>query len=170
MTRDELLPCCKAEVVLRYDLTPLQLGMDRHPYYVAVASMLMCRTRRLQAEPVLRELLRRWPVPSFLAASDTAELEQVVRPCGLHRNRSRMMQRFANRWLSAWTVFEELPGCGGTYIADAVRLFCLNDVLLHGTDGVLHEYARKVAGQTHVDHAQGEGGWADSVLHGGDVR
>ncbi len=152
MTRNELMPLCKTAVQLRYDLSPLQLGMDRHPYYVALSSILLCKTRRARAEPVLRELLRCWPVPSCLSMAEETDVQCVIRPCGLHRNRTRILQRFASRWLSNWTVFEDLPGCG-VYVSDAVRLFCLGRTDLTCNDEVLHGYARTLAGQKEVRDA-----------------
>lgn len=122
---------------------PLQVSLDRCPWRVAVASMLLCRTRRAQAEPVLKELLTRWPTVADLARAEG--LEEVVRPCGLHVMRSRILQRFSVGLLADWwTDMRELPGMGGLYVVDAVSLFCFDCVDLRSSDGVLKTYRNKL--------------------------
>ena len=104
-----------------------------------MASMLLCRTRRAQAEPVLKELLHRYPTPEALCRSE--DLETLVRPCGLHRNRARQLQRFSCVWLGdGWSEMLGMPGVG-LYVADAVGLFCLGCTELESSDTVLREYA-----------------------------
>ena len=122
-------------------LYPLQLGLGKSPWHVAVASMLLCRTRQVQAEPVLRELLDRWPWAQVMAVSEG--LEGVVKPCGLHRNRARQLQRFSVAWLGdSWNTMEDLPGVG-VYVADAVRVFCFDGMEVLSKDRVLLDYVSK---------------------------
>ena len=117
---------------------PLQLSLGGCPWRVAVGSMLLCRTRRVQAEPVLRKLLARYPVPELLCRAE--DIEEIVRPCGLYRNRARQLVRFSSLWLSdGWEEMRELPGVG-IYVADAVGLFCFGDTELECVDEVLVEY------------------------------
>ena len=131
---------------LRYDLSPLQRGLASSPYHVAVASMLLCRTRRVQVDRVVGRLFNEYGCPELLARATV--LEDLLRPCGLHRNRSRQLQRFACAWLGdSWEDMRELPGVG-LYVADAVGLFCFGCTKLESTDGVLDDYARTVARQT----------------------
>lgn len=125
---------------LRFGWTPLQVGMQESPYYVALASMLLCRARRAQAEPVLMDMLERWPYPEELCRAE--ELEEVLRPCGLQRNRARQIGRFATLWLSdSWDDLRDLPGVG-LYVADAVGLFCFGCTELESGDDVLKEFAQ----------------------------
>src|ERR1035438_1473653 len=97
---------------------PLQAGLGRDPWKVAVASMLLCRTRRVQAEPCFERLLYFYPGPEALARADACAVEGIVRPCGLHRQRARQLVRFSTRWFSAYEDLRELPGVG-LYVADA---------------------------------------------------
>jgi endonuclease III len=119
---------------------PLQIGMGGCPWRAAIASMLLCRTRRAQAQPALQELLKLWPTAAELARSGE-ELEEVVRPCGLHRNRARQMRRFSNQYLGdSWVLLRELTGVG-RYVHDAVGLCVFGLTDIESDDEVLRRYA-----------------------------
>lgn len=125
--------------------TPLQAGMQQDPWRVAVASMLLCRTRRVQAEPALALLLAQWPTPGDLLRADVEAVETAVRGCGFARNRTRQLQRFSGQFVdSAWSFMRELSGVG-PYVADAVALFCFGDKEVACADTVLREYAESLA-------------------------
>lgn len=124
----------------RFDLYPLQVGMGKDVWRVAAVSMLLCRSRRAQAEPVAERMLTLWPTAMDLARAE--ELEVVLRPCGLQRNRARQLQRFCVAWLGdAWEDLRELPGVG-QYVADAVAVFCFGSSDVICGDKVLLEYVR----------------------------
>ena len=130
---------CKALVPgpIQWGARVLQAGMGRCPWRVAVASMLLCRTRRVQAEPVLRVLLDRWPTAADLAHADTAAIEGVVRTCGFGRQRARQLQRFSVEWLGDWWEdMRELTGVG-VYVADAVSIACFDCTEMQSTDHAL---------------------------------
>ena len=119
---------------------PLQLSLGGCPWRVAVVSMLLCRTRRVQVEPVLRRLLSKYPVPEMLCRAE--DIEELVRPCGLYRNRARQLVRFSSLWLGdGWEEMRELPGVG-IYVADAVGLFCFGCTELECCDVELVEYVK----------------------------
>lgn len=123
-------------------LFPLQTGLGGCPWRIAIASMLMCRTRRVQAQPVIRQLFTLWPSAADLARAEA--LEQVVRPLGLQRNRSRQLQRFSVRWLGeSWDDLRDLPGVGA-YVADAVGLICLGCTELESNDVALRSLCNSV--------------------------
>jgi len=134
---------CRSVVVTAppvFDSSPIQAGLGGCPWRVAVASILLCRTRRCQMQGVLATLFAKWPTPGDLARADESTLEALVRPCGLHRTRARQLIRFSNRWLGdAWTDMRDLPGVG-TYVADAVSIFCFGARTMDGADGVLETY------------------------------
>lgn len=101
---------------------PLQESLGKCPWRVAIASMLLCRTTRRQAEPALFNILRKWPAPEYLCRADSRDVEFVSR---LRRNRARQLIRFSSLWLGdGWEDLRELPGVG-VYVADAVGLACL---------------------------------------------
>ena len=123
----------------------LQECLGGCPWRVSVASMLLCRTTRRQAEPALLELLRRWPGPEFLCRADLLEVESVVRPCGLYRNRARQLTRFSSLWLGdGWEDLRDLCGVG-VYVADAVGLVCLGCTELESKDHALRSLADRYA-------------------------
>ena len=122
-----------------FDRTPIQVGMMGDPWRVAVASVLMCRARRPQVQPVLERLLTAYPTRQRMAVAE--DLEEMLRPCGLHRNRARALQRLSFRWdLGTWKDLRELPGVG-TYVADAVGLFCFGCKDIESGDHALLAYA-----------------------------
>jgi endonuclease III len=107
---------------------------------VALASMMLQRTRRSQADAVLQDMLQRWPHPGALAAAEG--LEEVLRPCGLHLSRARRVRRFCAQWLGDfWDDMRDLCGVG-VYVADCVGYFCFGCKDLESTDWVLHQAVR----------------------------
>lgn len=93
----------------------------------------------MQAEPTLRTLLRLYPTPEALCRAE--DIEELVRPCGLYRNRARQLVRFSSLWLGdSWSEMRELPGVG-IYVADAVGLFCFGCTELECYDAALRGYA-----------------------------
>jgi len=116
----------------------LQSGMGGCPWRTAVASMLCVRTRRYQAEPVLRMLLEQWPSAADLARASAEELYSLLQPLGLARSRVRQLQRFSVEYLADWwDNLEELTGVG-TYVGDAVELVCNGARTLRCSDTALH--------------------------------
>lgn len=143
---------------------PLQVGMGGCPWRVAVASMLLCRSRWTQAAPVLQSLLTAYPNATALAVA--TDIEQIVRPCGLHRNRARQLARFSGEWLGSWWEdMRELTGVG-IYVADSVGLFCFGCTDLESDDHVLRDYAQgKAANQAGLRHPQSQSGRTNDTLH-----
>ena len=122
----------------------LQESLGGCPWRASIASMLLCRTTRKQAESALQALLRRWPGAEYLCRADVADVESVVRPCGLYRNRARQLVKFSSLYLGdAWSDLRELPGVGA-YVADAVGLVCFGDTDLESEDGALRMTVAKL--------------------------
>lgn len=149
LNREQCLKLHEATKALptEFAAVPLQLGMQRDPWRVALASMLLCRAKRVQAERVLRILLTRWPTPADLMRAEIKAVQEAVRPCGLHRARARILQRFCAVWLGDhWHAMQGMPGVG-MYVADAIGLFCFDDTDLESSDHVLREYADRALAQ-----------------------
>jgi adenine-specific DNA glycosylase len=133
---------CRNNVEYSVSIQPgiLQASLGKSVWRVAVASMLLCRTRRSQAEPVLWKLLAMWPSAAELARAEG--LEEVVMPCGLHRSRTRQLTRFSSEYLEdGWEYLKELTGVG-TYVHDAVGLVCFGCKELECYDSALLEFRR----------------------------
>jgi endonuclease III len=143
LPKSRILAAYDARRPMQHHLEPLQAQMGGDPWKVMVASMLLCRTKRGQAEPCFDELLRRWPGPEALARAYESEVEAVVKPCGLHRQRARQLIRSSVMWFSEYDDLREFPGVG-LYVADAVGLFCFGCTDLCCTDHVLAAYAAKL--------------------------
>ena len=71
-----------------YPATPCPL-QHRDAYELLVATVLSAQCTDARVNAVTPELFRRYPHPAALAAAVPEELEQVVRPTGFFRNKSR---------------------------------------------------------------------------------
>ncbi len=68
---------------------------SRSAYEVTVAEILLQRTTAAQVAQVYPDFLRRYPAWDSLARATPAELEGVLRPLGLWRQKARALQRLA---------------------------------------------------------------------------
>lgn len=117
---------------------PLQLAMGSDPWRVAIASMLCVQSPGSRARPVLQALLERYPTASHMEQAE--DLEALLAPLGLHRNRARWMQRFSALYpLDTWGELRDLPGVGA-YVSDAVGVFCLGRTDIESNDAILRGY------------------------------
>lgn len=130
---------------LNWSAWPLQTGLGGCPWRVALCAMLLRRTKRTAAEPVLRRILEQWPTPELLAQANSRDLEALLQPLGLQRTRARQMITFSDAFAFsvAWKELYELNGVG-PYVADSVGLACFGCTDLDCNDEVLMEYARKL--------------------------
>lgn len=95
-------------------------------YEVTVAKILLQRTTAAQVAQVYPDFLERYPAWDALARATPAELEGVLRPLGLWRQKARSLQRLAQsleerhgRLPETRRDLERLPGIG-PYTASAV--------------------------------------------------
>lgn len=103
---------------LRFDMSPVQLGLCASPWHVAVASISRERPS------ILARLFERWPTPTLLSASDT-ELENVLPDTS--RTKIRYIQRLCFRWdVATWFDLRDLTGVS-FYVAAAVALYCFGN-------------------------------------------
>ena len=113
--------------------SPLRLIEEwlwHQPWQLLIACILLNKTTGIQVlnHQVLPRIIARWPHPSLMANADIEELQTVLRPLGLHRNRARSLRRFSTEYMfKQWTFPIELHGCG-RYADDAFRIFCLGQV------------------------------------------
>lgn len=122
---------------IRFDLSPIQLGLGGSPWHIAVASIALRKTRDDSA--TIASVFRSWPTPLHMESSDT-ELERVLQPLGLQRVRARSIQQLSRKWyLDTWDDLSDLSGVGD-YVSDAVSLFCFGCRFLNSSDSVLRAY------------------------------
>jgi len=100
-----------------------ELFWDR-PWVLLLCCVLLNQTSRRQVDPVLTRLLERYPDAQALSVASPADLEGILRPLGLHRQRSRTIVAFSTAFAhGGWSKPTELPGVG-RYAADAHAIFC----------------------------------------------
>ena len=98
----------------------------RSAYEVTVAEILLQRTTAAQVAQVYPDFLRRCPAWDSLAGAAPAELEEVLRPLGLWRQKARALRRLAQSLEEQHGLvpgtrrdLERLPGIG-PYTASAL--------------------------------------------------
>jgi endonuclease-3 len=89
----------------------------RNPYELLVASRLSAQCTDKRVNVVCEDLFRRWPDAHALANGNLAEVESVVRACGLYHVKSRDIIAMAkqlekNGVPTTLEGFLELPGVG----------------------------------------------------------
>lgn len=94
-----------------------------------ISCILLNKTtaKQLLNNQVLQRVVDRWPSPGEMARADVDELQALIQPLGLHRNRSRSLLRFSAEYLAKdWEYPIVLHGIG-KYADDAFRIFCLGE-------------------------------------------
>ena len=130
-------------------------GEREDAYAVALAGVLHQRTRRELAEPVLRELLRRYPEPRDLLNAPERELKRLLSRIGLVQRRLRTVRGLA-RLLSERPrpnrdELLRVPGVG-PYTADLVAAVAYGDRVLP-VDANVRRVAERATGRP-VDWAR----------------
>jgi endonuclease-3 len=85
-----------------------------------VATVLSAQTTDVGVNKVTPVLFARWPTPEALAASDPAELEEVLRPTGFYRAKARsvrglaeaLVERHGGEVPTSMPALTALPGVG----------------------------------------------------------
>ena len=99
------------------------------PWRMLIACILLNKTtaKQLLNNQVLQRVMDQWPSPGEMARADVDELQSLIQPLGLHRNRSRSLVRFSAEYLAKdWYYPIVLHGIG-KYADDAYRIFCLGE-------------------------------------------
>jgi A/G-specific adenine glycosylase len=102
---------------------------ERDPYRVAVAEILLQKTRAEVVVPALKELLDRYPAPAALSAAALEEIESVIRHLGLSNKRAAHLKHLGTYLalhgtgdLADRTTAMRVPGIGA-YGASAIACF-----------------------------------------------
>lgn len=121
-------------------LALLQERTRGDPWRCLVSCVLLNLTKGVDAEPVLWEILRRWPDAPSLAAADRAEVEALLRPLGLQRRRSASLLRLSAEYAAGeWSDPIELHGVG-RYARESWALFVELVRVERPSDKVLMRY------------------------------
>src|SRR2546425_9329043 len=89
-------------------------------YELVVATVLSAQTTDERVNMVTPEVFRRWPTPADLAKADPEELEEVIRPTGFFRNKTKSLiglgqaleERFGGEVPTELDDLVTLPGVG----------------------------------------------------------
>ena len=76
-----------------YNLIQEQLWED--PWKIFVVCIFCNLTKRVQAEPIFWEVLKRWPTPQALMSANRADLIQLIKPIGLAERRSKALMQMS---------------------------------------------------------------------------
>ena len=106
-----------------------------------VSCLLLNLTTRKQVDSVIHEFFKRWPIPASLLDADEQELQELIKPLGMWRKRSKTLKRFTKEYLTEeWQSPKDLYGCG-KYADDAWRIFCMGEwATVKPNDHALNNY------------------------------
>ena len=111
---------------------------------VLVSSLFLKRTRGDVVEKIIRDFFKRFPHPQDFLQETRENIEELIRPLGLWRNRAKEIKNIAS-----WLVENGTPktrdevlsikGAGG-YVADSYSIFVLEDFSVSPKDEKLKAY------------------------------
>lgn len=114
----------------RENWTPYPWRLDRTPYKVLIAEILLKRTTRQAVARVFPQFMTKFPDIKDIYRSPVEEIEKALTPLGLYRQRTLQLKRLAQvivekhqgRIPDSWEGLVRLPGVG-PYVAGAVLSF-----------------------------------------------
>jgi endonuclease III len=106
-----------------------------------MACLMLNQTTRVQVDKVWPTLFAEAPTPKALLDMPIERLQEIIKPLGLWRVRSKRMRQLAEAW--GTVPHHKLPGVG-IYANQSDRIFFGDDLLLNETvnDGALTKYLR----------------------------
>lgn len=120
-----------------------QEDLLRQPFWMVVACALVNRTNWEQAKPAFRWLRENYPTVERMSHADPRDLEDILRPLGLWRQRSTRLPLLAQCWLLRPPATAEdvlrLPACG-RYASDSWAIFMEGRTDVECHDGKLNWY------------------------------
>lgn len=106
---------------------------NRTPYRVLISEVLLKRTSSTAAIRLYEEFLKGYPDINSLKKSSRHDLELILQPIGLYRQRAKQLKQIAEHIVeefdgeipSEYEVLLEIPGIGD-YTASAITCFSYN--------------------------------------------
>ena len=103
----------------------LQEQLMKDPWKIFVCCIFCNLTKRVQAEPIFWEVLKRWPSPEDLSEADHDELLSLIKPLGLSERRSKALKTMSYEYTHKDWKGEPSSLYGiGKYASDAYYIFC----------------------------------------------
>lgn len=157
-----------AEAVERWaeeNLEELPWRREGDLYRVLLAEILLKRTTRRAATRAYLQFVRRFPTLDDLCRGRAEEVEELLKPIGLYRQRTeQILQLCQHRQLleraSSWRDLLRLPGVGA-YTARAVGAVLFGERVL-GVDGNVKRVLSRVFGRYDAATAEALAGAASS--------
>lgn len=91
MTKQELAAICIARLKAEYPDSDCTLDYD-HAWQLLVSVRLAAQCTDARVNVVVQELFAKYPGVKELAAADPADIEAIVKPCGLGHSKARIFQ------------------------------------------------------------------------------
>ncbi|MCW1249680.1 endonuclease III [Acaricomes phytoseiuli] len=88
----------------------------RNPFELLVATVLSAQTTDVRVNQTTPELFRRYPDPESLAQASAAEVEEIIRPTGFFRAKTRSLLGLAQK------IMDDFDGVIPDNVADLVTL------------------------------------------------
>jgi methyl-CpG-binding domain protein 4 len=110
---------------------------------ILVSCLMLNMTTRKQVDGVIHEFFARWPNPEALVVAGDEEIQELIRPLGMQKKRSKTLLRFTREYLAGgWKDARDLYGIG-KYGDDAHKIFCVgNWQQVEPNDHALNDYHR----------------------------
>ncbi len=98
-----------------------EIPLNHHdPFTLLVAVLLSAQCTDLRVNQISPHLFALANTPAKMAALDPTEIEEIIRPCGLAKTKSRALQKLSAILVSKWKSqvpksfedLEDLPGVG----------------------------------------------------------
>jgi len=132
---------------LRDDLmVQQQINMD--PWSHMVGVIMLNQTGRKPVKTILPEFLARWPTPEALLRSRIIDIEELIKPLGMHRVRAKRLYKMSIDFLT-WdhNNARDLHGIG-KYGSDSYEIFFKNNFATQPTDKELLRYLGEIVDES----------------------
>lgn len=131
------------------DGPPFQTALVKRPFWMLVGCSLVNLTNWIKAKPVFQEMFRRSAGdPTWFTEVDALELQELLKPLGLWRNRAKALPRMAVHYIETpprdFRDVPSIPGCG-KYASDSWAIFIdRTPELVRPTDRILLRYLEEM--------------------------
>ena len=122
--------------------TLLQEQIYDDPWKVFVCCIFCNLTRRLTAEPIFWQVIKRWPDAQSLSKANINDLIEMIKDLGLSQRRAKALIKMSDDYINKdWKADPAQLYGVGKYASDAYRIFCRGDWRdVEPKDGALVNY------------------------------
>lgn len=117
------------------------------PYHYVLIEIMLQKTKAETVESFIIDFLKKYENPTDIIAVNTGDLEEIIKPLGLYRQRAKKIKELAEKIDSsgeeilATDAIYDLPGVG-EYIGNMTRIMAYNHVLSIVDSNVVRVYKR----------------------------